>query len=244
MDYVSNKIKKNRNSEVFYFSILFIVMKFVLFEVSNSTKENVLKPFLKLYNLGMVIFSAGCFIAMLKALQEITLYGSDCSSAFDNKLFALTAKLFYYSKFVEYIDSWSLALSGKRVSVLQFIHHLGAPWDMYLFFVTKNEGIWIFVLLNSFVHTVMYSYYLASLYKIRIPFKSCITYMQITQFNVGFYLVWFYKDVACYSASAERLFGWLFNYLYVGAVLVLFINFTIWTYFFPSRRGPVKTKAE
>ncbi|KAJ9456670.1 Elongation of fatty acids protein 3 [Diplonema papillatum] len=225
-----------KHSEILYLSILFIVSKLTLTKLPESMRKAYLNPFLKVYNLGMTIFSFASFVAMAKAISEIDMYSNNCELAFEHPLFNLAAKAFYYSKFIEYVDSWSLILAGKPVSFLQSFHHLGAPWDMFLFYIAKNEGIWIFVLLNGFVHTVMYAYYFATLCKIRTPLKPLITIMQIAQFNVGFYLVWFYKDIPCYSNSPGRMFGWVYNYFYVGIVLVLFLNFSIWTYIFPHNK--------
>eukprot|EP01061_Rhynchopus_euleeides_P041718 TRINITY_DN72955_c0_g1_i1.p1 TRINITY_DN72955_c0_g1~~TRINITY_DN72955_c0_g1_i1.p1 ORF type:complete len:287 (+),score=147.15 TRINITY_DN72955_c0_g1_i1:67-861(+) len=222
-------------SEVLYFSIFFLVGKLVLFRIPEEARKAYLNPFLKLYNFGMVIYSFGTFLAMVKALQEVPLYTNDCEAAFKNDLFNLASKLFYYSKFVEYIDSFSLVLAGKPVTFLQSFHHLGAPIDMYVFYSAQNEGIWIMVLLNSFIHTIMYFYYLMALLKIRFPGKFMITVMQIAQFNLGFYLVWWYKEVPCFANSPVHMFGWLYNYFYVGLVLVLFVNFSIWTYVFPKQ---------
>eukprot|EP01064_Diplonema_japonicum_P023182 TRINITY_DN3363_c0_g2_i1.p1 TRINITY_DN3363_c0_g2~~TRINITY_DN3363_c0_g2_i1.p1 ORF type:complete len:279 (+),score=67.65 TRINITY_DN3363_c0_g2_i1:54-839(+) len=230
-----------KNDPIVYLSVMFLVSKLVVRRIPENIRKSVLNPFLKLYNFGMVVFSFGCFLAMAKSLSEMTLYTNDCNMAFNHDLFKLTSKLFYLSKFVEYIDSWSLAMAGKPVSFLQSFHHFGAPWDMFLFYYAKNEAVWIFVLLNSVVHTVMYFYYLMTLCKIRFPGKVLITIMQITQFNVGFYLVWWYKDVECYANSPIRMFGWVFNYIYVGVVLLLFLNFSIWTYVFPKKS---KTKKE
>ena len=159
-------------------------MKLLLGKISEPTRKAYLNPFLKVYNFGMVVYSFGTFLAMAKSVQEIPLYTDDCELAFRHDLFNLASKLFYYSKFVEYIDSFSLILAGKSVSFLQSFHHLGAPWEMYLLCVGKNESVWIMVILNSFVHTVMYFYYLLALFKIRVPLKFMITLLQIAQFNV------------------------------------------------------------
>ena len=250
-----------RNSELLYLSILYLLLKKIVSEVDKNTYDNVVKPFLKVYNLAMVIYSLGTFVVMVKVLQEIPLYTNDCSLAFKNEYFALAAKLFYYSKFVEYIDSISLLLrkgGAKNVTFLQAFHHLGAPIDMWLFYTTQNEAIWIMCLLNSLVHTIMYFYYFCTLLKIRTPLKPLITLGQITQFHVcaragnaththththsltltqvGFYLVWFYHEVPCFAQSPRHVLGWLFNYWYVGTVLVLFVNFAVWTYIFPKNK--------
>jgi len=233
-----------KNNELFYLSIFFIISKLLVRPLPENIRKTFLNPLLKLYNLAMVLFSAGTFIVMLAAIQEMDLYTNNCTAAFENEKFQLAAKFFYYSKFVEYFDSWSLGLAGKPVSFLQSFHHFGAPIDMFVFYHAKNEAIWIFVLLNSFVHTIMYAYYLATLFKIRFPLKSLITIMQITQFNLGFYLVWQYKNVECFYNSSEHMFGWLFNYFYVGTVLFLFMNFFLQTYILGGKKVEKKAKKE
>ena len=47
---------------------------------------------------------------------------------------------FYYSKYVEYLDTAWLVLKGKDVSFLQTFHHFGAPWDVYLGIVLQVAG--------------------------------------------------------------------------------------------------------
>ena len=45
-----------------------------------------------------------------------------------------------------------------------------------------NEGLWIFVFLNAFIHTVMYSYFAITAYGVPYPMgaKSVITLMQVS----------------------------------------------------------------
>lgn len=50
---------------------------------------------------------------------------------FESKLFMYAAWGFYYSKFIEYLDTAWLILKGKPASFLQKLHHSGAPWDLY-----------------------------------------------------------------------------------------------------------------
>eukprot|EP01059_Diplonema_ambulator_P032013 TRINITY_DN6071_c0_g1_i1.p1 TRINITY_DN6071_c0_g1~~TRINITY_DN6071_c0_g1_i1.p1 ORF type:complete len:263 (+),score=88.70 TRINITY_DN6071_c0_g1_i1:752-1540(+) len=226
--------------KVVYLSVFFLLSKLVVRRVPETFRKGVLIPFLKVYNAGMVVFSFWCFVGMVGVLQEVEVFSDDCEAAFAHEKFNLIAKLFYLSKFVEYIDSWSLAMAGKPVSILQTFHHFGAPLDMFILYHSRNESIWIFVLLNSFVHTVMYFYYFLTLCKIPFPGKVLITVMQITQFNVGFYLVWTYKDIPCFAASPLRMLSWLFTYAYVGVVLLLFINFSLWTYIFPAEKKTTK----
>ena len=195
---------------------------------------------MKFYNMAMAVFSLGCFIACVYSLSGVQLYSEDCETIFKVPLYVLTAKLFYYSKFVEYIDSWTLMMRGKNVSFLQTFHHLGAPWDLFMVGFYHNEAEWLFVCLNSFVHTIMYSYYFLTLYKIRMPLKNLITVLQITQFLTGFYMEWQYRHLSCYRNDPFRMFGFLFTYYYVGVVLILFINFYIKSYILPKKPVSIK----
>ena len=43
----------------------------------------------------------------------------------------------------------------------------------------QNEGLWIFVFLNAFIHTVMYTYYAITAAGVPYPAKPLITAMQV-----------------------------------------------------------------
>lgn len=95
--------------------------------------------------------------------------------------------LFYSSKFYEVIDTFVILLKGRPSSLLQSYHHAGAMMCMWSGIRYRSPPIWIFVVFNSFIHTLMYFYFSVSCLKIRVPnvFKRILTSMQITQFVVG-----------------------------------------------------------
>lgn len=80
-----------------------------------------------------------------------------------------------------------ILLKGKRVDLLQSYHHTGAIWTMYAGFRSAAPPVWLFVIFNSAVHSIMYCYYALSAMKLPFPrfLKKQITRMQITQFLVG-----------------------------------------------------------
>lgn len=232
--------KDASSCEVLYLSIAFVVVKFLLRPLPLKG-QTALKKLFTLYNLLMSIYSLGSFLAMAYALSITGIKSNDCDTAFKNDIFYITAKIFYFSKYLEYIDSFYLPLMGKHLTFLQFFHHLGAPIDMWLFLHYRNEPIWIFVLLNGFIHWIMYGYYWTRLMKFNFPVpKSLITSLQIIQFNIGFYIIWNYRHLPCYRQDPIRMFGWLFNYWYVGTVLLLFINFYLRTYVFKKSKKHAK----
>ncbi|CEQ42751.1 SPOSA6832_04606 [Sporobolomyces salmonicolor] len=131
--------------------------------------------------------------------SEFVLWGS--------QQFPRFAYIFYVSKFYEIVDTAILLLKGKKVGMLQSYHHTGAIWTMYAAFRAQAmpvgfllpvrstfsaltpipPQIWLFCCFNSFIHTLMYTYY--ALTAMRLPFprflKKSLTRMQITQFLVG-----------------------------------------------------------
>ena len=98
---------------------------------------------------------------------------------------------------------------------------------MWILSFYHNEGIWLFVGLNSFIHTIMYAYYAASVYH-KIPFRWSITLMQMIQFLTGFYFEWKYVAMPCHVGPLVA--GCIFTYAYVGTVFLLFVHFFTTTY--------------
>ncbi|KAI9711313.1 MAG: hypothetical protein M1820_002300 [Bogoriella megaspora] len=94
---------------------------------------------------------------------------------------------FYLSKFYEVIDSFIIVMKGKKSSTLQIYHHAGAMAAMWSGIRYMSPPIWMFVTVNSFIHTWMYGYYTASALGFRVPlwFKRTLTTCQILQFVVG-----------------------------------------------------------
>ncbi|CDU23762.1 related to SUR4-elongase, involved in fatty acid and sphingolipid biosynthesis [Sporisorium scitamineum] len=116
--------------------------------------------------------------------------------------------LFYVSKYYEIIDSIILILKGKPVSNLQSYRHAGAILCMWAAYRYSAAAVFIFLLFNSLVHTLMYTYY--SMSALKLPFtgglKRSMTTIQITQLVVGVQLAaaywWIQYDPSAYPAGA------------------------------------------
>ncbi|KAF4977379.1 hypothetical protein FZEAL_6091 [Fusarium zealandicum] len=95
--------------------------------------------------------------------------------------------IFYLSKFYEVLDTFIILAKGKLSSTLQTYHHAGAMMCMWAGMRYMSAPIWMFVLVNSFIHALMYFYYTLTAFNIRVPtpIKRTLTTMQITQFLVG-----------------------------------------------------------
>ena len=74
-----------------------------------------------------------------------------------NEGLAFYGWLFYLSKFYEIFDTAIILTKGKKSSVLQTFHHAGAMMCMWAGIRYMSPPIWMFVFINSFLHTIMVS---------------------------------------------------------------------------------------
>lgn len=74
-----------------------------------------------------------------------------------NQGLAFYGWLFYLSKFYEVIDTLIILAKGKKSSFLQTFHHAGAMICMWAGMRYMSPPIWMFVLVNSFIHSIMVS---------------------------------------------------------------------------------------
>jgi hypothetical protein len=158
---------------------------------------------------------------------------------------------FYISKFYEVLDTIIILLKGRPSSLLQSYHHSGAMMCMWAGVRFQSPPIWIFVVFNSFIHSLMYFYFSLSCLHIKVPnaFKRALTSLQITQFIIGgsiaiLHAFVFYIDTAvdpevvgkenmklisCIS-SPDQAIPVLLNVAYLAPLTALFGAFYIESY--------------
>jgi hypothetical protein len=74
-----------------------------------------------------------------------------------NEGLAFWGWFFYVSKFYEVVDTLVIVAKGKRSPTLQTYHHSGAMLCMWAGIRYMSPPIWMFVFVNSFIHTLMVS---------------------------------------------------------------------------------------
>ena len=101
---------------------------------------------------------------------------------------------------------------------------------MWLVLVTQSTGGWIFVVENSFIHTIMYFYYAMSSINIKIPGKFIITQAQMIQFVIGnsFALIQIFGYGQCMRWE-DKATIW-YHIIYTSLLLLLFRQFYQKTY--------------
>jgi len=107
---------------------------------------------------------------------------------------------------------------------------VGAVIGMWLAVVSRCTIGYLFVVENSFIHTIMYAYYAAAGVGISVPFKFIITILQILQFVSGLTIGVVQTLVNSSCLTSADLFSFCYLESYVLCLLVLFVQFYQRTY--------------
>lgn len=235
------------------------------------------------HNLLLAVYSAWTFVGIFDAVRvsvpavwkggvAATMHGmckihEDGSGLWNGGL-AFYGWLFYLSKFYEVVDTAIILAKGKKSSLLQTYHHAGAMMCMYAGVRFMAPPIFIFVLFNSAIHALMYTYYTLSALKIRVPniIKRSLTSLQISQFVIGggFAAMQLFisyvppasfplmgklegimregtdEFITCLSGNGE-VWALLTNVVYLTPLTYLFVMFFINSY---TKKGAAPTKSQ
>ena len=159
-----------------------------LFDIQPKGK---IDNFVKLHNSILAIYSGWvCYNSVQLVVAHLrehgfrnTLCGGNKSTLWDGNMDFWIFN-FYISKFYEFVDTWIIYAKGKDKDMfLQVFHHAGIAILMWALYVSYSSPVVILVTFNSFIHTLMYSYYSNS--EALSALKPYMTTMQIIQLVVG-----------------------------------------------------------
>lgn len=152
--------------------------------------------------------------------------------------------VFYLSKILDFMDTIFIILEkkDKQLSFLHVYHHT----SIFLFYwlnvsVGYDGDVFLTIVLNGFIHTMMYTYYFLCLHMDGkdIWWKSALTMGQMVQFMLmnaqALYLIFF----RCDSFPRNIIVAYLF---YILTLLVLFAMFYVQSYMRPKGDKPAKSK--
>lgn len=229
---------------------------------TSATEESRFTPFKCLviaHNVFLCLYSATVFLSALPLLARPYLTESVLEAFCDVQKKTFHSGIhflvwnFYISKYYELLDTAILLIKGKPSSFLQTFHHSGSILGMWIMTITHAPAGWIFVLFNSFIHTIMYFYYTLTCLGYRPTWKRILTTMQIVQFCVGNPLGLVYAFLpGCLplemippeniigkllGSQLRSLYACLFvNTFFISSLVILFTDFSRKTY------GPKKTE--
>jgi len=173
-----------------------LVMKFIP-NFMKSREPFKLQAVIKSYNIILMAINTFYFIFMLRLLNYgIELLDMSIPSDEENSPnIQIEMKILYFyhiTKVIDYIETIFFALRKKtnQISFLHLYHHISIvllSWIGVCYRFNSKPGK-LFVLINSFVHVVMYSYYFLSSFGPKIQkylwWKKYITQLQLIQFVI------------------------------------------------------------
>lgn len=161
----------------------------------RDRKPYELFTFIRVYNLAMVVWNGfGFYMACMLLNYGLDTFGCQPIdvSARDTKSMRIIqyGYVFLLSRLVEFVDTICFVLRKKnrQISGFHVFHHFSVPiavWFFVKFAPGGNSAIFPF--LNTFIHTVMYSYYFLATFKTARPYlgwKKFLTQFQIVQFII------------------------------------------------------------
>jgi len=200
------------------------------FPKNVTINKNSLQCISYIHNTALILFSGWTFVSLVNLLRIHGIVFQE-NYYFQIKEFDTLIYYFYLSKYYEFVDTFLITLSGKTPLFLQKYHHVGAVICWHLCYYYKTDFIWMPTILNSFIHSIMYFYYLLSLAKIQQirRIKKYITSLQLIQFAVNYINLYFYfppvetifnyiimNVFALYGVGLLFLFGKFFTESYIG----------------------------
>jgi hypothetical protein len=234
----------SNNVEPFIFVISYLIICSILKSYKHYFKQlyqeniNYLK-FIKFltffHNIFLIMFSLSVNIILYD--RFMILYGTiNPKIILNNFIFTDTTLidicwLFTYSKVWEFLDTFLIMLKGSDTIFLQKFHHSGAVIMWYLCTKYQTPVVLVGTFFNSFVHTIMYSYYLINLcgYK-STKYKPYITILQLIQLVVANMYGIIYYIIPNFYNNSEQLYLSVMFVMYVFVLILLFINFSIKNY--------------
>ncbi|KAJ5350625.1 hypothetical protein N7541_008352 [Penicillium brevicompactum] len=213
------------------FAVLYISAVVLLNRINASrqyrpwgfSKKPTFRAFVVVHNALLALFSAWTFYGICHALKNCwpgqgpnyythiaeVICGTDSKAA---KGSAYIGWIFYMSKFYEVLDTMVILARGKKSSLLQTYHHAGVMLCGWASLKYESPALLVGIVLNSGIHTLMYSYFtLQSLgFAIPMAIKRSLTSLQIAQFLAGFvwgYAYFFVKYTVPFDAAVSQTAG-------------------------------------
>lgn len=143
--------------------------------------------------------------------------------------------LFYASKVLDFADTFFIVIGKKwkQLSFLHVYHHT----TIFLFYwlnlhVNYDGDIYLTIVLNGAIHTIMYTYYFVSMHTRDIWWKKYLTLAQLTQFCCMNVQAFWLLAAQC-GGTPPRVT--VLYFAYIVSLFLLFLQFFIKSYTKPKR---------
>jgi len=207
-----------------------------------------------LFRAHNVFLSVGSLILLVLMMEEVLpiiwrdgIFNAMCAVPSWTARLEFYYMINYYFKYIELLDTVFLAFKKKPLAFLHVFHHSATAMLCFTQLNGKTSISWLVISLNLLVHVIMYYYYYATAGGAKIWWKKYLTSMQIIQFVIDLFVVYFgtychfvymyYPGLPvignCAGTETSAIFGCALLTSYLG----LFINFYIQTYKAPAKSG-------
>ena len=212
---------------------LYVLAVFVIFPALKPKSEAVATKFAFLHHAALCVYSTVCFVAtlayMFQAGQLESLDATLCTPL--PAWLRLLSLTFTASKVWEWLDTACMLWAGKTLDKIDFLHlyHHATTFLLFLHVMnlpgTEKSGM----LLNGFVHSIMYYHYA---WRLPRALRPLITGAQIVQLAV---VTWFWTIIPARcpqfaSYPAQHPLEFAVPYLCVPVYLLLFVKFFFTSY--------------
>lgn len=168
-------------------SALYLLTVFFGPQLMADRKPFVIQDYMFTYNIYQTVLNLWCLVAMLAEVRNagMSVWGNSMEHSPKGWRMGFLVWVHYNNKYVELLDTVFMILrkKTKQMSFLHVYHHVMLIWAWFLVVKVAAGGDSYFgASCNSFVHVVMYMYYLMSSLGVPCPWKKNITQLQMLQF--------------------------------------------------------------
>lgn len=200
----------------------------------NAENKALINFMRQIHNISLAIASFALFVSVTyvgwKSSKFDSLHSLICGRFTDEELAGYIGRLFYLSKYWEWIDTTFLIIANKEVSWLQYTHHMSTAIMVYVNIVPIISSASLYACFaNAGIHTIMY-YYFAFPKSFLRHFRQLITSIQIVQHFFGLYqclYIYLHFDDCYSSAFGNYVALFLYSVYLVFFVLFYFVQYVV-----------------
>jgi elongation of very long chain fatty acids protein 4 len=201
-----------------------------------------IKNFMVAYNLYQSLLNIWCVERMISTVYHsgMSAWGNKVDTTAGGYQISFLIWLHYNNKYVELLDTVFMVLrkKNKQISFLHVFHHTLLIWSWFTVLKICGGGgdSYFGATVNSFIHVLMYTYYLCKLLNIEVPafIKQNLTKCQMIQFCVcASHSIW------CITTGHQVLLACVQLFVMVS-MLILFGNFFYQSYMKKSKKKAAK----
>ena len=197
------------------------------------------------WNVGLAVFSTISAVTIFPSQLDIMLRegvgrGVCWSLGYTDPKIGLWTFLFILSKVAELGDTAFIVLRKSPLTVLHVYHHASVLVFCWFMYTTRHAyPVW-FMILNSIVHSVMYSYYAVKAFGFRVPSKisQCVTFLQLAQFVIAINCTMYAFYLKSTGLECD------IDFRGVARTLILYLSYTVFFLNFFYQRYVKKGKKE